>query len=60
MANSREKWTGPFRFVSIEGETVVVQLSRAKKILRTTVVKPAVGSVWNSEATGRLEEIKNG
>lgn len=35
-----EKWDGPFPFIHIDGETVVVQLPRGRKIFRSNVVKP--------------------
>ena len=37
-----KKWEGPFRYISCEGETVVVQLDVGRKIFRTTCVKPYV------------------
>ena len=33
-------WEGPFKFISCENETVVVQLSKGRRIFRTTCVKP--------------------
>lgn len=34
-------WEGPFSFIEITGETVVVQMPSGRKIFRSTVVKPA-------------------
>ena len=39
-----KRWEGPFRYISCEGETVVVQLQRGRRIFRTTCVKPWVKS----------------
>lgn len=36
----QKKWTGPHKFISIEGDTVVVQLPHGRKIFRSHVVKP--------------------
>ncbi|CDF37987.1 unnamed protein product [Chondrus crispus] len=38
--NTTEKWDGPYPFIHIDGETVVVQLPRGRKIFRSNVVKP--------------------
>ena len=35
-----EKWEGPHRFVSIDGDTVVVEQETGRKIFRSNVVKP--------------------
>lgn len=35
-----KKWEGPFKFISIEGETAVIQLHRGRKIFRSTCIKP--------------------
>ena len=37
-------WEGPFKFISIDGETVVVQLARGRRIFRSTCVKPWIKS----------------
>ena len=42
--NADKKWEGPFPFISIDGNTVVVQLPRGRKIFRSNAVKPAVPS----------------
>jgi hypothetical protein len=34
------RWEGPFRFVSKEGETVVVELANGRKIFRSNAVRP--------------------
>ena len=39
-----KKWEGPFKFISIDGETVVVQLPRGRKIFRSVCVKPYIKS----------------
>lgn len=37
--NAQKKWEGPFPFVSIDGNTAVIQLPRGRKIFRSTAVK---------------------
>lgn len=37
-------WEGPFTFIEISGETVVIQTNAGRKIFRSTVVKPARNS----------------
>lgn len=39
-----KSWEGPFKFISIEDETAVVQLNRGRKIFRSTCVRPLVDS----------------
>ena len=41
---STKKWGYPHRFISIDGETVVVQTSRARRLFRSTCVKPYIKS----------------
>ena len=43
-------WEGPFKFISIDGETVVVQLARGRRIFRRTCVKP-----WIKSRLGMVE-----
>ena len=47
--NKTEKWEGPFKFISIEGDTVVVQLPHGRKIFRSHVVKPYLRSDDNGD-----------
>lgn len=42
-----KKWDGPFKYVSDDNETAVVQLRRGRKIVRTTCVKTWVRSQLN-------------
>lgn len=37
---STRSWTGPFRFIKIEGNTAIVQLPRGRRIFRSSCVKP--------------------
>lgn len=39
---TNEKWDGPHKFVSIEGETAVVQLPHGRRIFRSHCVKPLI------------------
>jgi hypothetical protein len=39
-ANQRGKWTGPFKFLGIEGETCKIELPSGPTDFRSTVVKP--------------------
>ena len=41
---SLNSWEGPFPFISIDGETVIVQLPHGRKLFRSTVIKPVNGS----------------
>ena len=40
--STTDKWEGPFRYISIEGETVVVQLPHGRRIFRSHYVRPWV------------------
>lgn len=40
-------WEGPFDFISVSGETAVVQTKRGRRIFRSTCVKPYVRSQLN-------------
>lgn len=44
-----KKWQGPYKFMNIDGETVVVQLESGRKILRSNCVRPAVKANWSAE-----------
>lgn len=44
-------WEGPFRFISVEGETAVVQLNRGRRIFRTSCVKPWIRSLLTEPNT---------
>lgn len=37
-----KKWDGPFKFISVDKETAVVQLRRGQKIFRTSSVNPGL------------------
>ena len=45
-----KSWEGPFPFINIDGETVVVQLPHGRRIFRSSVIKPANGSVLEDVA----------
>lgn len=53
----RKRWEGPFPFIQIDGETVVVQLSPGRRIFRKNVVKPVIWS--NLKATPFYETSIN-
>lgn len=38
--NERKRWTGPFIFISMNGETVVIKTRKGRRIYRSTSVKP--------------------
>ncbi len=42
-----KSWEGPFPFLNIDGETVVVQLPKGRKLFRSCVVKPKYRSHLN-------------
>lgn len=42
--NADKKWDGPYPFISIDGNTAVVQLPRGRKIFRSVAVKPVTPS----------------
>lgn len=44
---SSKCWEEPFKFINIEGETVVVQLPHGRKIFRSTVIKSNNSRVSN-------------
>lgn len=46
-----QKWEGPFTFIHIDGETVVVQLPSGRRIFRSSVVKPVVRSQFSEQST---------
>ena len=47
-------WEGPFHFISIEGETVVVQLHQGRRIFRSTCVRP-----WQKSILGKhIDDLK--
>ena len=39
-----KRWEGPHRFISIEKETAVIQTERARRLFRSTCVKPYIRS----------------
>lgn len=51
-----KRWKGPRTFISVEGETAVVQIKRGRRIFRTTCVKPPVISHLPNAAIGNDEE----
>lgn len=51
-----KSWEGPFTFISIEGETVVVQLKFGRSIFRSSCVKPYVIPLLNDEPDKLNEE----
>jgi hypothetical protein len=44
-----KKWEGPFRFISVDGDTVCVELPNGRKIFRSHVVRPVVRARTGSE-----------
>lgn len=44
-----QSWAGPFSFININGETVVVELPQCRKIFPTRVVKTTNGRKRNDE-----------
>lgn len=46
-----DSWEGPFPFVHIDGETVVVHLPHGRKLFRSTVVKPTNDSIMNGNSS---------
>lgn len=55
---SSDSWEGPYLFINIEGETVVVQLPHGRKLSRSTVVKAKNGSIKNNESTNEAKTFK--
>jgi hypothetical protein len=47
-------WTGPERFVSLDGDTVVVQMFNGRKLFRSSVIKP-----WTKKQTDQNSVTKN-
>jgi hypothetical protein len=44
-------WTGPWRFVSIDGDTVVVLTGHGRKLFRSSVVKPWIATESDVNST---------
>lgn len=38
--SSLESWEGPFKFINIYGETVIIQLPRERKVFKSSWVRP--------------------
>ena len=51
-----KKWEGPFKFISKEGETVVVQLPHGRRIFRSNVVKPMEKNEINPPSDNPISE----
>lgn len=49
-----KEWTGPHKFISVRGETAVVQLDRGRRIFRSTCVKPYTESAMD----GRNDDLR--
>ena len=58
---STKKWEGRYKFISVDGETAVIQLNKGRKIFRSTCVKPWVKSALgsNNKETLNTEEEDN-
>ena len=51
-----KRWEGPFLFISVQGETAVIQLPRGRKIFRTSCIKPWTESLFGK---GTLKTDEN-
>lgn len=47
--NTNKKWDGPFPFIQIHGETVVVQMPSGRKVFRSNVVRSSVPPLLTNE-----------
>lgn len=48
FSQGKRLWSGPHRLINLVGETVVVQMPRVRKIIRTTCVKSSKPSVMHT------------
>lgn len=56
--NEKKRWTGPFLFISVNGEKVVIQTKKGRRIYRSTFVKPYTESALRvpGREKGRKEQ----
>lgn len=52
-----KRWEGSYKFVSLESETVIIQLYRDHKIFRSTCFKPCMPSLFSRERGGQQPEV---
>lgn len=51
-----KSWEGPFQFVSVSGETAVIQTPRGRRIFRTSCVRPWTKPKWTSDTSHTQHE----
>lgn len=54
--DAAKAWTGPFLLIDLQGETVVVQIPRGRRIFRTTRVRPWRLSILKIPSLAEKEE----
>lgn len=53
------RWEGPFSFISVGGETAVIQHQRGRKIFRSICVRPYTGALGYYGEDEQVDDMSN-